>query len=319
MNFPLMVNKALMGHLEKCKTFDELLHFVDNEIRLECDNFIESYKSHNRPYMPLLSIFIDGCIEKLKDAGHGGAKYSNFGCHGTGIANAADALAAVKFLVFDNKTLDAKTLLTALKNDFVGFEELRNDLRSCAKMGNNDDYVDDLANHIMQVFSSYLNNKDNGHNGIWRAGTGSAMEYLWSAQKCPATADGRKAFTPYSSSFSPSLDVKTTGLLSVIQSFTKFDMTNIINGGPLTLEIHDSVLRNDVGVEKVAQLVKTFVSLGGHQLQLNAINREILLDAQKNPENYSNLIVRVWGWSGYFNELDAEYQNHIIRRCEYTN
>lgn len=81
---------------------------------------------------------------------------------------------------------------------------------------------------------------------------------------------------------------------------------------------NDSVLRNDIGVEKTAQLVKAYVQLGGHQLQLNSINKERLLDAQKNPEKYPNLIVRVWGWSGYFNELDLEYQNHIIRRCEYT-
>ena len=171
--------------------------------------------------------------------------------------------------------------------------------------------------HLMSVFSKSMNNRSNGSGGVWRAGTGSAMEYIFTAAKCPATADGRKASEPYSSSFSPSLDVKTNGLLSVIQSFTKYDMTDIINGGPLTLEIHDSVLRNDIGIEKTAQLVKLYVELGGHQLQLNSINRERLLDAQKNPEKYPNLIVRVWGWSGYFNELDIEFQNHVIRRCEY--
>ncbi|MFR8975681.1 MAG: glycine radical domain-containing protein, partial [Eubacteriales bacterium] len=78
-----------------------------------------------------------------------------------------------------------------------------------------------------------------------------------------------------------------------------------------------TVLRNDVGIKKVAMLVKSYILLGGHQLQLNSINRERLLDAQKHPENYPNLIVRVWGWSGYFNELDLSYQNHIIRRTEY--
>jgi len=103
----------------------------------------------------------------------------------------------------------------------------------------------------------------------------------------------------------------------VIQSFTKHDLSTIINGGPLTLEIHDSLLRNAEGISKTAQLVKIFIDMGGHQIQLNAINREILLDAQKHPEKYPNLIVRVWGWSGYFNELEVDYQNHIIRRTEY--
>ena len=96
-------------------------------------------------------------------------------------------------------------------------------------------------------------------------------------------------------------------------------MTDIINGGPLTIEIHDTVLRNEIGIKKTAQLVKNFILLGGHQLQLNSINRERLLDAQKHPEKYPGLITRVWGWSGYFNELDVKFQNHIIRRCESIN
>ena len=86
----------------------------------------------------------------------------------------------------------------------------------------------------------------------------------------------------------------------------------------MTIEIHDTVLKNEIGIKKTTLLVKKFVELGGHQLQLNSVNREKLLDAQKHPENYPNLIVRVWGWSGYFNELDLKYQNHIIRRCEYV-
>jgi formate C-acetyltransferase len=94
-------------------------------------------------------------------------------------------------------------------------------------------------------------------------------------------------------------------------------MTEVINGGPLTMEVHDSTFRNEEGIRKVAQLVKTFILLGGHQLQLNSVNRDRLLDAQAHPENYKNLIVRVWGWSGYFTELDKMYQDHIIRRTEF--
>lgn len=83
------------------------------------------------------------------------------------------------------------------------------------------------------------------------------------------------------------------------------------------MEIHDNTFRNQDGIKKVAALVKAFIDRGGHQLQLNSINRDVLLDAQKNPEAHKNLIVRVWGWSGYFNELDVEYQNHIISRTEF--
>jgi len=171
----------------------------------------------------------------------------------------------------------------------------------------------------MDVLSSYMNGRSNRRFGIWRAGTGSAMGYVIHARKCPATADGRNAFEPYSSSFSPSLNIKTDGLLSVVQSFTKYDMRKIINGGPLTIEIHDTMFRNDIGIKKIAMLVKTFIALGGHQLQLNSINRDRLLEAKAHPEEHKNLIVRVWGWSGYFCELDTEYQDHIIKRTEYMS
>jgi formate C-acetyltransferase len=91
----------------------------------------------------------------------------------------------------------------------------------------------------------------------------------------------------------------------------------VINGGPLTLEFHNTVFRNDDNLEKVARLVQTFIEMGGHQLQLNAINRDLLLDAQLHPELHRQMIVRVWGWSAYFCELDREYQDHILRRQEY--
>lgn len=318
MNFPLVVNNVVHSKLLQCNSFEELMHHIEQGIADECDNHVQACNGR-RKHMPLLSLFTDNCIETLTDMWEGGAKYLNYGCHGAGIANATDALAAIKTCVFDEKTVTAEELLKAMNSNFEGYSEIRNRLRACPKMGNNDSAADDISLHLMSFFSKNMNNRDNGVGGIWRAGTGSAHEYLWSAAKCPATADGRKAAEPYSSSFSPSLDVKANGLLSIIQSFTKYDMTEIINGGPLTLEIHDTVLRNDMGVEKTAQLVKAYITMGGHQLQLNSINRERLLDAQKNPQKYPNLIVRVWGWSGYFNELDLKYQNHIIRRCEYTS
>ncbi len=318
LNYPLEINRVLHESLKVCNSFEELMQYVEERIKQVCDDLVADTIYCPEP-MPLLSIFIDGCIKTLTDMWRGGAKYRNYGCLCSGLSNAIDALAAVKQCVFEEKSVTAEELLRAMNENFEGDNELRNRLRACPKMGNNNDETNEIADKLMSFLSQNLNNRPNEYGGIWRAGTGSAQSYVFSASECPATADGRKAAEPYASSFSPSLDVKTNGLLSVIQSFTRYDMTDIINGGPLTLEIHDTVLKNEIGIEKTAQLVKLFIQLGGHQLQLNSVNRERLLDAQKHPEQYPNLIVRVWGWSGYFNELDVKFQNHIIRRCEYTN
>ena len=264
------------------------------------------------------SAFVSPCVENGRDIAGGGAKYYNYGVHGAGIANATDALYALKRAVFEEKIVSAKELLEALKADFVGYEELRAKLLAYPKMGCNEDDVDEIGCMLMDAFCNTLKGKKNNRGGIYRPGTGSAMEYLWSAEKVGALPDGKRAQQPYGCSFSPSLTARIDGPLSAIQSFTKFDMKRITNGGPFTMEVHDTVFRNEEGDRKVAMLVKAFIDLGGHQMQLNAVNRDRLLDAQKHPENYPNLIVRVWGWSGYFNELDVGYQNHIISRCEYT-
>lgn len=319
-NFPKVVNDTIHRRLEQSTEFDCLMANVKTAIEAECGRIcgeIESrYCCQPSPY---LSLFIDGCLEKEQDAClPGTAKYYNYGIHGTGIAPAADALAAVKDILFEKKSVAPLELLTALDADFAGYEPLRHKLLNSPKMGNNDDFVDSIACQLMAFFSECINGRENTIGGIYRAGTGSAMEYYLSARNVPATADGRHAGDFYGSSYSPSVTVHLKGPISVIQSFTKFDLKRIINGGPLTLEIHDTTFRNDDGIRKVAQLVQAFIRLGGHELQLNSISRERLMDAQKHPAKYPNLIVRVWGWSGYFNELDLPYQEHIIRRCEFS-
>lgn len=318
MDFPHVISDTLHRCLMAAPTFSDLMEQVQKAIGAECQRLIKEAEGASWGIHPLLSVFFDGCIQNLTGLFQGGTKYLNFGCHGAGISNGADALAAVKQVIYDDKAVSKEELLDALDHNFEGNIPLRNLLRSCPKMGSNEDEVDQIACQLMKAFSHHLNGQSNGRGGIWRAGTGSAMDYISKGKACPATADGRLAGEPYASSFSPSLDVKTAGLLSVIQSFTKYDLTEIINGGPLTIEIHDTVFRTEDGITKTAALVKEFILLGGHQLQINSINRDQLLDAQKHPEQHPNLIVRVWGWSGYFNELDIEYQNHIIARTEYT-
>jgi formate C-acetyltransferase len=143
------------------------------------------------------------------------------------------------------------------------------------------------------------------------------MYYLWHANEIGASPDGRRAGEAFGTNFSVSLFARVKGPVSVIASMTKQHFENAINGGPLTLEFHQSIFADADGVQKVGVLVKSFIARGGHQLQLNTVDVEKLRDAQEHPERYRQLVVRIWGWSAYFVELDREYQDHVIARQAY--
>ena len=151
------------------------------------------------------------------------------------------------------------------------------------------------------------------------------MYYIWLAvghegMREPvvgATAEGRRCGEPFSANLSPSLGVPVRGPISLLQSFAKINYQRVFNGGPITMELSDSVFRNPESIRKTAMLVRIFAQLGCQQLQINSLNLETLLDAKKYPDKHKNLIVRVWGWSGYFCELAPEYQDQIIARHYY--
>ena len=322
-NLPELVDGAIREALRDGAGFEALMGKVRRNIGNKADELTDRFSLEKHPEnastrLTYLSLFIDGCLERGLDFTAGGAKYNNYGVLSAGIANAADALAAVKKLVLEDGTIAPDTLLKALEANFEGYEDIRHLLLNAPKMGNNDDYVDAIAGEIMDIEADCFHNRKNGsYGGVWRVGTGSAQFYVMFARDLRATADGRRAGDAFGCSFSPAISTKTRGPLSMLQSFTKNDLSRMCNGGPITVELHDTVFRNSDGEKKVAQFVKAFVMLGGHQLQLNSINREMLLEVQKHPEEHKNLIVRVWGWSGYFCELGKEYQDHIISRTEY--
>ena len=317
-DYPKVIEEATKRGLTVAHDFDGFMDIVEEELKAECDRKMQKrYGKTFSPPVPLLSSMIRPCVDRGRDVTMRGGKYCNFGFHGAGIATATDALAAIRYLVFEEKKIPAQTLQDALDRNFDGYSELRQQLLDAPKMGNNDDRADGIACRLMQIASDRVNGAPNGCGGVFRMGTGSAQNYVLRAQKVGATADGRFAGDAYGANFSPSLIAKLNGPLSAIQSFTKFDLRRCCNGGPFTVEVHDTVFRNEEGERKVAQLVKTFIDLGGHQIQINSINRERLLHAKAHPEDDPNLIVRVWGWSGYFNELDTVYQDHVIRRTEF--
>ncbi len=311
------VLEAIKEHLMDSPDFGSLYCHVKKKIALQVDKLCRTVRNVYMFPAPFVSLMMDngGCAGRDISLG---AVYNNFGFHGTGIATAADSLAAVKRLVYDEAELGAaEEILQALDANFQGFEELRNRLRyEMPKMGNDDDEVDRIAVSLLGDFATAVAGRRNDRGGIFRAGTGSAMYYLWHAADLGATPDGRQAEEALPCNYSPSLFARCRGPVSLLKSFTKPHLENVINGGPLTLELHDTLFRTEESVEKVALLVRSFMEMGGHQLQLNAVNRSTLLAAQSHPEQYPNLIVRVWGWSGYFVELDRAYQDHIIQRME---
>lgn len=322
-SFPAAIDQAIRACLAARDDFDAILSRVAENIHKQVRQLGEAYSSLLLPPAPYYSVFMRGCLEQAKDLSEG-LKYNNYGIHGACAANAADALASVKQLVFEAGCISANNLLSALDNNFIGYESLRRQLaEEGPKVGNNDAVADTLMQTLFDDFADACEQYGRTpRGGILRPGTGSAMYYIWLAGGHPgmrepvveATADGRRRGEPFAANLSPSLGVRVRGPISTLQSFAKIDYQRIYNGGPITMELSDSVFRNSESIRKTAMLVRTFAQLGCQQLQLNSLNLETLLDARKHPENHRNLIVRVWGWSGYFCELAPEYQDQIIAR-----
>ena len=296
-------------------SFDDVKAEFFAEIRRRADAIVEKYRHVEILPGPFVSAISTGCVANARDLCKGG-RYNNFGIHGTGIAVAVDSLASVRELVFGKKLVKLSELVTLLDTDFAGRPDILAAAKAAPKMGNANNRVDDLAKELIEVWGHAFDGKKNDRGGVFRPGTGSAMYYVWHAREVPASADGRLKGQPFSANYAPSLDVPVKGPVSVVKSFTEPDLVPVSNGGPLTIEIHDSAFLEPDGVTKVAQLVKYFIDRGGHQMQINTINRETLLDAQAHPERHRHLIVRVWGWSGYFIELDKCFQDQIIKRVE---
>lgn len=312
LSYAKAIDVAFHNDLKNCKTYEEFFSSVKNRINEQCDEICSGLENLWFVPSPFMNVLMDCDI-------YNGGKYNNFGFHGTGIATAADSLAAIRKYVYEEKSVSKDDYIKAVDENFKNNNLLLHKLRfESPKLGNNDDYVDEIAVKLLDAFSDSLSGRKNCRGGIFRAGTGSAMYYLWHADELGASPDGRLKGEPLGTNFSVSLFAKVKGPVSVIGSMTKPHFERAINGGPLTLEFHQSLFTDEESIEKVGTIVKSFIDRGGHQLQLNAVNVEKLKDAQIHPENYKQLVVRIWGWSAYFVELDKEYQDQVIARQVYS-
>ena len=307
-SFPRAVDEALHKDLTRAENFAAFFTSVKKELSILCDEVIEANVFERYLPVPFMNVVMGHDVSL-------GGKYNNFGIHGCGIATAADSLAAIKKYVFEEKTLTPEELIRAVDRNFENDPELLHMLRyETPKMGQNDDYVDDIATELLDAFAEVLAGRRNCRGGIFRPGTGTAMFYLRHAENLGATPDGRRAGESFGANYSTSLFAKVKGPVSVVASMTKPHLEKVMNGGPLTIEFHRSVFAQSDGAEKVGAFVKSFIDRGGHQLQLNTVDREKLLEAQKHPEMHRDLLVRIGGYSDYFVRISPQMQAEILER-----
>ncbi len=322
-SLPGAVDRAIRDGLSQGDDFEGIVNRAAADIGRQVGELVDSYSRLLLPPAPYHSVLMDGCLERGQDLS-AGLKYNNSGIHGACSANAADALAAVKRLVFDQKTVEPTELIAALDADFEGHEPLHDRLLYDAPKVGKHPEADALLSKLFGVFATACEAADSNGKRV-RPGSGSAMYYMWLARGEPgnpkpvigATADGRKKGDSFSANLAPSPHALVRGPISVLQAFSGIDYRRIYNGGPITMEIADAAFSDPEALAKCAMLVRTFAQLGCQQLQLNTLNAEKLIDAKRHPERHRNLIVRVWGWSGYFCELAPEYQDHVIARYEH--
>lgn len=321
-SFPFAVDEAFRKELKKPQ-------FSMDELRLEIRrNILEQTARYttraNFLETPYCALFFADAMAHRKDP-EKIAPYRNIGIHGVGASHGAEALAILKNLAGNQEWDTLRELNRAVDANWAGYEKLRDRmLKEMPKTGNDDPEADAELKFLFDAFADAAEELSSDTLKL-RPGSGAAVFYRFFVDRkragdryIGATIDGRKEGDPLASSLAPSNGVKSKGVLSVLHSFSHVDYSRIMNGGPITVEFAPAALNSEENLRKLVSLLKYFVLLGEQQIQLNILDVNQLKDALIHPENHRNLIVRVWGWSGYFCELPREYQEQIIARHQYA-
>ena len=306
------------------KSYDEFFEAYKKQVRYFMDiklagnNIIERVFMKNMP-VPFLSILIDDCIARGKDYMCGGARYNSTYIQGVGLGSMTDMLTAIKYQVFDKKNITMQTLLDALAADFKGYEKLQYDLvYNTPKYGNDDDYADEQEVQVFNMYYDAINGHKSPRGADYRVNMLPTTCHVYFGSVTGATPDGRNAWKVLSEGISPVQGADTNGPTAVIRSAAKID--HIKTGGTLlNQKFTPSLLQTEEGCMNVVHLIRSYFRMDGHHIQFNVVNADTLRDAQKHPENYRDLIVRVAGYSDYFNDLGEDLQNEIINRTEHTS
>ena len=296
------------------EAFKRQLDFIiDTKIRVS--NYIDRMFAKYAP-APFLSVVVEDCISKGKDYYAGGPRYNTNYIQCTGLGTTTDSLAVLKKHVFEDKRFSMDRILDAVAGNFEGEEFLRQTvLNKTPFFGNDDDYADDIALEVYADLLEAIDGKPNVRDGEFHLNMLSTTCHIYFGKVMGATPNGRLAGKSISDGTSPSHGADTHGPSMVIRSLTKLDHT--MSGGTLLNQrFLPSLLKRDEDITKLGQLIRSYFTLGGHHIQFNIVDTATLKAAQKCPEDYKDLLVRMAGYSDYFNDMNADLQQEVIERTE---
>lgn len=291
----------------------QMHYFVD--LKLGVNNYIERMFSLYAP-ATFLSLFIDDCIQKGRDYYDGGARYNTQYIQCTGLGTITDSLSAIRKHVFQSHRYTLDQLLSAIDRNFEGEEKMRQYIRNHTPFfGNDDEEADAIAVQVYDDLQEAIEGHPNTRGGKTYMNMLSTTCHNYFGSVCGASANGRLAHFAVSDGTSPDHGDDTHGPTAVVRSLGKLDQTQC-GGTLLNVRFLPQLLRREQDIKKFAQLIRYYFSLGGHHIQFNIVDTDTLLEAQKDPDHYRDLLVRVAGYSDYFNDCNLTLQNEIIARTE---
>lgn len=305
------------------RTFETYEQFMDAykaqlryiaDLKIQGNNAIERLFATEMP-SPFMSVLVDDCIETGLDYHNGGPRYNTTYIQGVGIGTITDAVAAVKTHVFDEKTVTMDQLLEAMEKNFQGSEKLRQTLiHRTPRYGNDEEYADSITEELFNAYLDVIDGRPNTKGGKYRVNLLPTTVHIYFGQVCGALPNGRFAGQPLSDGISPHQGSDTKGPTAVIKSAARIDHSRT-GGTLLNMKFSPQVLEGD-NINKLLPLVRTYFKMDGHHIQFNVIDAKTLRQAQENPEENRNLIVRVAGYSDCFIDLGKDLQDEIINRTE---
>jgi pyruvate-formate lyase len=264
---------------------------------------------------PLIAGTIDDCLARGKDIGQGGARYNSVGCVGVGLANAADSLLAIQKTIYDEGRFSMDALVDALDGDYAGQEPMRQYLLNrVPKWGNDQAEADRMARRVADDYCAKVHTLSNGRGGGCQASL-FTLNYQWTmGQQTGATPDGRRAGESLAPGVGPTSGRDMGGATALVRSVSKLDFCETPNGAVLDVTLHPTAVQGDAGLDAFVALIETSFARGGYALQFNVFDVETLRDAQRTPERYASLQIRVTGWSVHFVTMSREEQDQFIAR-----